>query len=306
MTKIEKTRAIDKAISNMPQMLRAAFSDGTNRKHAALAVRAQQHISSNPTATPGEVAMSIVGESQATKAGATRTLLGNVIGMYRYINMYTGLEPHSHLQQDATVKRLSRILDKKTNAEAGSVNIYTVQSDEVKRIFESLEAHRSPLAPLATLYLWLWWVSSARSGDAMLLRAENVVNNKVGLSLRFCEGKVVSVMGPVTTHTIGMPSKLQALMPKNKQGYIFAPIVRTTIQELVMGCAKAVNKRIEARSFRRGSLVHMAERGATDEELLRFSHHTTIAMLRRYLGWGMTSSHNATTGATIGQSLNLI
>ena len=52
------------------------------------------------------------------------------------------------------------------------------------------------------------------------------------------------------------------------------------------------HKLLESRSLRRGRLQQLSKAGATDTELLFWSRHTGIPMLRRYLSFGTDSGEN--------------
>ena len=52
------------------------------------------------------------------------------------------------------------------------------------------------------------------------------------------------------------------------------------------------HKLLESRSLRRGRLQQLSKAGATDTELLFWSRHAGIPMLRRYLSFGTDSGEN--------------
>ncbi len=85
----------------------------------------------------------------------------------------------------------------------------------------------------------------------------------------------------------------------NQRDGIYAPDLGPPIAfgELAGRCWKALrrtNSKLENRSIRRGALQTLTAAGATDQELMLFSGHTTVQMLNRYLLWGSVGSHKKT------------
>ena len=52
---------------------------------------------------------------------------------------------------------------------------------------------------------------------------------------------------------------------------------------------RRAHPKLEQRSLRRGSIQTLAASGLSDEELLKYSGHTNVQMLRRYLNFGKLS-----------------
>jgi hypothetical protein len=52
---------------------------------------------------------------------------------------------------------------------------------------------------------------------------------------------------------------------------------------------REINPDLEQRSLRRGALQAMGENGTSEADLLTFSGHASVEMLRRYLSWGSNS-----------------
>jgi hypothetical protein len=300
MTRTQRINAIDILVDNIPEHLRTALAESTNRKHAAKALQIVEEMNSG--ATVPEAIVSIVTQSR-TKGATKANLLGSLIGAVRDAKlMGITIPPQPHLSQDPAIKRLNRIVNKQIAREAGSINIYAARSREVWGAIDAIQAMpRTQLTAFTALYIAMWWTLAARSGDAILLHSDHVFAEETSLKARFVEGKVVAICGPVTTHTVPLSSAFQRMLPTT--GYIFPEAMRPEIQVLAMSELKKQNPRIEARSLRRGSLTEMAINGATDTQLLRFSHHKSLEMLYRYLGWGMHSRLATEEGISAAQVL---
>ena len=56
---------------------------------------------------------------------------------------------------------------------------------------------------------------------------------------------------------------------------------------------RVVDPALEQRSLRRGAIQALAASGLKDEELLHYSGHSSVQMLRRYLNYGLKSGEAA-------------
>ena len=68
------------------------------------------------------------------------------------------------------------------------------------------------------------------------------------------------------------------MFPQSMQGSDLCKALRT------------INPKYEQRSIRRGALQTMASHGTDEETLMRFSGHTQVGTLRRYLNWNTINS----------------
>lgn len=301
MTREERSGAITALVENIPVALRKAVAETTNRRHASLCLQILE-ITREKQISTIEAIVILVSEHKG-KASTRQTLLGSLIGAVRNARlMKVPLSIVENMTQHPTMKRLVRVTNKAAFAEAGTVAIYPAKPEEVWGAIHALDKMPSTqLSRLTTLYLVLWWTLATRSGDALELLGENVVVEQTSLRARFVTGKVVATCGPVTTHTVPLRKDLEKMIPKS--GPIFPENLRKAVQELAMRMLKEQNPQIEMRSIRRGALTTMAMNGASDPQLMHFSHHTTESMLYRYLGWGMFSSRATLEGAQVAQAL---
>ena len=67
---------------------------------------------------------------------------------------------------------------------------------------------------------------------------------------------------------------------------------------------RKVDKTMEARSIRRGSLQTMASAGVPNADLMRYSGHSSERTLLRYLNWGAKASDMQSRMETAGTHLN--
>jgi len=140
-------------------------------------------------------------------------------------------------------------------------------------------------------YLLIWWFTTARPKDALLLQWLNIVSMRIighhrVTSVKFVEGKGPTVRGPYTVHTI-LPDACNWNSLPRKGPYLFPEELREEISNRASAAIKIAHRELEMRSIRRGSLQEMAMAGASDEVLMSFSGHKCVTTLHRYLDWGM-------------------
>ena len=100
------------------------------------------------------------------------------------------------------------------------------------------------------------------------------------------EGKVVPKIGPFTIFVHGQLGHilLQLAMARRQRADIY--LFPQDTSHVVHMRLVALDDRLDVRSLRRGGLQAMAKQGASAQQLLMFSRHSSIAMLYRYLGHG--------------------
>ena len=133
------------------------------------------------------------------------------------------------------------------------------------------------------------WLTCARIGCIAQLRREDVtIDEQNRMAVTFRRGKAVRSRGPYTVHT-KLPPQWADLIGNQLQH----PQPFATTSARVKKALRRVDKRLEQRSLRRGALQTLAEAGVPEEEILNFSGHTTLGMLRRYLEWGRVNQAKA-------------
>lgn len=155
---------------------------------------------------------------------------------------------------------------------------------------EPLQAVR--MALLAT------WLTCGRGGDVLLLKDGDISlrdrdgssKTKIQMDVHFSRGKTVKTRGPYTVFTQGPPPEYEEefrtyLLKVPAKEYIFKGVKGAQIKD----CLRRANSKLEQRSLRRGALQRLAKSGLSDLELLHYSGHTNVPMLRRYLNFGKLS-----------------
>lgn len=133
------------------------------------------------------------------------------------------------------------------------------------------------------------WITSARTGCIAQLAKNDVVLLPTGtISVTFRRGKTVRTRGPYTVHSKVPPQWMNIVQERLREAQPFKTSTRAVLRAL-----RAVDRHLETRSLRRGALQALASAGVSEEDLLHFSGHTTVKMLRRYLEWGRINAERA-------------
>lgn len=139
------------------------------------------------------------------------------------------------------------------------------------------------------------WLLAARTGDVLKLRKNDLTivtaqgearNGDNSLTATYTKGKTVMRRGPYSVSST-VPAEWKTLLnqiPENP----FAGASTWT----VLNALRAVDKKLENRSIRRGALHTLATSGVDEDTLLLFSGHASVQMLRRYLSWGKDTQVN--------------
>lgn len=160
-------------------------------------------------------------------------------------------------------------------------------------------ACNSPMnAALLTLYL------GQRMGDVIKLQIQNILAIAETVVIIFKEGKTVGKKGPFTlmvrqhspAGTILLRIAEQAAADGRSAGKIFFENSEETFK-------KQLGK-VDVRALRRTGLIRLGLTGATQEELLHVSRHSSVEMLNLYLHNGMFNMKiGLTTADRLGEAM---
>lgn len=160
------------------------------------------------------------------------------------------------------------------------------------------EAIKRETSTAVRMALLLTWLTCGRGGDVLLLNPSHVEieerETKAGkisvMAVSFWKGKTVKTRGSYTVFTQPPPVFLLDEWKKyhksvEAQRYLFQGVKGAQIKIAL----RRANPKLEQRSLRRGAIQALAATGLKDEELLHYSGHTNVTMLRRYLNFGKVS-----------------
>lgn len=134
--------------------------------------------------------------------------------------------------------------------------------------------------------LLLGWLTAARLGCVLQLAREDVVfNHDSSVSVTFRRGKGVRVRGPYTVHATHLPEKLLTDLRAHVEQRHTKLFPRHLTGDILRVAIKRFFPNLEQRSLRRGALQAMAAAGVSEETLMRYSGHTRLQTLHRYLSW---------------------
>ena len=144
----------------------------------------------------------------------------------------------------------------------------------------------SKLSPSVKAYLLLSWFTAGRLGDVTKLQDVQFIDppssavEGTEVRARFVRGKGPSFRGPYTVNCHVPPPDWRFLRTfvAGRGMDLF------TVADQISLTALLKAQGLEARSVRKGRLIHLAERGAGSDELMALSGHLRLDTLRRYLG----------------------
>ena len=150
--------------------------------------------------------------------------------------------------------------------------------------------------------LILMWFTAARVGCILQLHKEDLtIHPDTSLSVTFRRGKGVKLRGPYTVHTTTLGTNNITIVT-NALATTRAAIF-TMSSAAMLPTFRLVDKTMEARSVRRGSLQAMATAGVPIATLMLYSGHTVEKTLLRYLNWGHAAGNQRSKMHDAGRAL---
>ena len=146
--------------------------------------------------------------------------------------------------------------------------------------------------PIARTFLVTSWFLAGRLGDVRQLDPKEITLDEKSrkMDALFRKGKGAHFRGPY---------HVSAVLPQEEFNRIKTVIAsRAALSELFTPAeqnrlSKLHAVKLEARSIRKGRLIHLAEKGASDADLMSLSGHTKVVTLHRYLNRGLCSNNGS-------------
>jgi len=142
--------------------------------------------------------------------------------------------------------------------------------------------------------LLIAWYSAQRPADILRLKKDDITfKADRSVVIRFARSKVTNHIGTFHIHT-RIPQVADFKIVKDycdaaPTGFLFPyhnKYQRDRAVASIREALRKVRKELEIRSLRRGTLQTLAAGGASEAELLEFSRHSSVRMLRQYLAFG--------------------
>ncbi len=132
------------------------------------------------------------------------------------------------------------------------------------------------------------WLTAGRIGDIIILQPEHICEVREDVMMvKFMTGK--TARNGHYSIAIPMPGERTKQYLLTCRTPSLFPTVR---QDGIKDSLRRIDTRLECRSIRRGRLQELSRGGMSDSGLLHISRHAEIAMLRRYLDFGLSSGEN--------------
>lgn len=203
-----------------------------------------------------------------------------------YTSAVKGIDMKADVQFAAALRRAQHLARVTVGQERLSAPL---SLDDFGRVARSIKV------PSTWLLAQLSWFFAARVGDMRQVCRQDVrllrtgTRDKVHVTITFRFGKGAAFWGPYSIHTFIPKAIAQALSATVAAARHDASLFSTADQDRLAKAVRAIPC-CSLRSFRRGSLLHLAQCGVSDDNLQLLSGHKRRDTLLRYLGWGSLSS----------------
>jgi hypothetical protein len=210
---------------------------------------------------------------------------------------FKGCVPIFLKQSPVWVKQLTHY-SKKTKEEAPKQAKPTT-ADQMMEVIRLFRGKNNAVA----VALMLGWLTAARLGCVLQLQVEDVRISQQRFSVTFKRGKGVRLRGPYTVYSALLPQEWMEIWEEYRPTRTVKMFSESVTGAKLKEALRAVDSELEQRSIRRGALQTMAENGTSEEDLMRFSGHTQVATLRRYLNWNQINRKVESSMAATGEAL---
>ena len=170
--------------------------------------------------------------------------------------------------------------------------------------------------PSIKALLILTWATVARCGDTSQVKTAgleisppNAGSTMTRISVFFERGKVIGKIDPYHIVT-EIPEKWAAWLREWHQSlntvFLFqqsSKAQRAKFMATVREHLRTINPEYDLRGVRRGAAQTMAEQGASMTDIMYYTRHVDVAMLRRYLRYGKANSEETRKGAKAASKL---
>jgi hypothetical protein len=200
---------------------------------------------------------------------------------------------------DPYFQQAARMAQQKARATSSLESLTAGLSLQQYQHLTSSDGIKSPRVRLLLQMMWHW---ASRPKEMREARPCDVVIGKERpdgashVSITFHTGKIVPYCGPYTIHVVLPKDITGALRATVQRTQPDAALFTTRDQAILAGVIGALQghdddlPRLNLRSIRRGSVLHLAASGVRDVELQLLTGHKRMDTLLRYLGWGREST----------------
>ena len=238
--------------------------------------------------------LATLGEQRTLKGWKPTTwmrALGSTAGALARLEQYAG-RTDLNLQQSSLWRDAMKGAEKYKTAHIPTKAVPCTKIEAYATVNRLIAEGRTTLASQVAIL----WLSAARPGDLLQVRREDLqVRPDGNLWFVIRAGKVQKHRKKAQPlHTVIPPEWMETIQQGISGGHrhvwSFPSLQQRELAvKAITKEMRLTNPRLEARSLRSGSLRCMMEAGVPEETLLLFSGHSTIAMLREYVGWDDTA-----------------
>lgn len=278
---------------DLPASAREAISVGQRREHIGC-LRRLREMPAELWSLPVDRAVVEVLERQRAKGKWRETTwakaVGCAAGALSRITEYAAGSCNLRLSDSPLWRDVMRQAAKKKTAQV-KCQAEAASLEDVRKTVQRLQASQDPAAKQRAAQLAIMWLTCARPGCILQLKGRDVHLSAQNLQVVFVRGKA---------HELGKgPLPVSSRVPAEWTGCIEAALktpadrfiwqfpsltARILAVKALSADLRETRRELQARSVRRGALQALAAAGVSEADILAFSGHSTVEVLRDYIG----------------------
>lgn len=255
---------------------------------------------SAPLATAIIATIEFLKKDRKWKCSTTLKAAASIQGAMSLLPLYKSGASAITLTKDVVWKQAMKSLQRQCKEEKPTQPI-AATAEQIRQITEPLFQEGKTATAVALI---LGWYTASRLGCVIQLEKEDIVcNSDRSLTVTFRRGKGVIARGPYTVHTTQLAEQDFHPMKTYLDSRDKVIFTKATTTDRLRTAIKAVFPHLEQRSLRRGALQAMAAAGVDETTLMRYSGHTRLQTLHRYLNWNSINQKVTKEMQKAGQAL---
>lgn len=270
--------------TDIPEAAREALAKDTRRQHLMyLRMLAKELNPDQPLDRALVSALQRLAEERKWKQSTQMKAAAAVQGAFKILPLYFR-NTASILLKDFPVWRMSLVTFGHRAKQELPNQPKPATWDQVSKAIEECKNDAQAMA------LLIGWLTASRLGCIRQLSKGDVKWSAQHTLVRFTKGKGARIRGPYTVHAQPIPDQFRARWKDYADSRHTALFPRHVTGKSLKDALRRIDPSLEQRSIRRGALQAMALCDVDEETLMRYSGHTQVSTLRRYLNWNAVNS----------------
>lgn len=272
------------APTDVPEAAREALVESTRRQHVNYLKMVAKVINPDQPIDRALVsALQLLATSRGWKQSTQMKAAASIQGACKILPLYFKNTASLHLKE-FPVWRMSLLTFGHRSKQELPNQPQAATWEQVRSAVETCKNDAQAMA------LLIGWLTAARLGCVRQLSKADVKWSAQHTLVRFSKGKGARIRGPYTVHAQPIPREFRDRWKSYVEERQSALFPRHVTGQSLKDALRRVDPNLEQRSIRRGALQAMAVCDVDEETLMRYSGHTQVSTLRRYLNWNALNS----------------